>query len=115
MKNCTETKRDGNVFCDFHIGSLAKFPTFLEALDFERTGAANAPTNHRLHQETQVVVNDHIKVNIEQTAKGARVTVTYDRSDHDIQEAVNGAVQTYETTIEELNQRGMKVDDSKSS
>jgi len=58
------------------------------------------------------VVNDHIKVNIEQTSKGARVTVTYDRSDHSIDEAVLGAINTYEQTIEELKQRGMKVDEA---
>ena len=60
--------------------------------------------------ENSVNIYDHIKVNIEQTTKGARVTVTYDRSDHSIDEAVLGAINTYEQTIEELKQRGMKVD-----
>ncbi len=75
-----------------------------------KSSVAINTTNNYPSEVTQI--NDHIKVNIEQTAKGARVTVTYDRSDHDIQEAVNGAIQAYETTILELKERGLKVDEA---
>jgi uncharacterized protein YdcH (DUF465 family) len=63
-------------------------------------------------ENNNINVYDHIKISIEQTSKGARVTATYDRSDHDIQEAVNGAIQAYETTILELKERGLKVDEA---
>lgn len=62
-------------------------------------------------EQTQVI-NDHIKINIEQSAKGARVTVTYDRSDHDIEVAVMDAILIYETTIKNLKDQGLKVDES---
>lgn len=54
---------------------------------------------------------DHIKVNIEQTAKGARVTITLDRSDHDIDKAVEQAIETYERTLLGLKTHGFKVDE----
>lgn len=62
--------------------------------------------------ETVITTYDHLKVNIEQTAKGARVTVTYDRSDHDIHTAVYNAVTMYKDTISLLQKEGMKVDES---
>lgn len=57
-------------------------------------------------------IYDHIKINIEQTVKGARCTVTYDRSDHKIEQAVTAAVDAYALTIQELKSRELKVDDS---
>ena len=62
--------------------------------------------------QTQVLVNDHIKISIEQTAKGARVTATLDRSDHDIDKAVAQAVETYMHTIDLLKENKMKVDEA---
>ena len=99
---CTNDQVKGSAYCLAHREQLAE-------LGLISDGPA---TNYASAQQ---IINDHIKVNIEQTAKGARVTVTYDRSDHNVEEAVNGAIQAYETTIAELQQRGMKVDDSKSS
>lgn len=58
------------------------------------------------------VIGDHIKIAIEQTVKGARVTATIDRSDHDIDEAVGQAVRTYKETIEHLKEMGLKVDEN---
>jgi hypothetical protein len=62
--------------------------------------------------QTNVGVFDHIKINIEQSAKGARVTVTYDRSDHDIDTAVSKSVETYKKTIQKLKDENMKVDEA---
>lgn len=62
--------------------------------------------------QTNVGVYDHLKINIEQSSKGARVTVTYDRSDHDIDEAVGRAAKLYQDTIEHLKEMNMKVDES---
>lgn len=62
--------------------------------------------------ETTQVISDHIKIGIEQSSKGARVSVTYDRSDHDIEVAVEDAILTYVTTIKNLKEQGMKVDES---
>lgn len=56
--------------------------------------------------------DDHIKINIEQSAKGARVTVTLDRADHDIDSAIDQAVHTYKGTIEALKVENMKVDEA---
>lgn len=61
-------------------------------------------------QKTQVI-NDHIKVNIEQTAKGCRTTVTFDRSDHNIDEAVTKAVELFKKTTDELKKQGVKIDE----
>lgn len=58
-------------------------------------------------------IYDHLKVNIEQTAKGARVTVTYDRSDHDIGKAVQNAVSLYQLTMQELINRKIPLDEVK--
>lgn len=56
-------------------------------------------------------IYDHLKINIEMTAKGfARCTVTYDRSDHNIDEAVNKAVEMYKKTLDTLKDQGLKVD-----
>lgn len=65
-------------------------------------------------QTTQTThsIYDHLKINIEQTAKGARVTVTYDRSDHDLDIAVSKSVELYKKTVEELKANNMKVDES---
>lgn len=62
-------------------------------------------------QKTQMI-NDHIKINIEQSSKGARVTVTYDRSDHVMEAAVNEAVAGYEYTLKLMKDKGLKVDES---
>ena len=62
--------------------------------------------------QTNIGVYDHLKINIEQSAKGARVTVTYDRSDHNIDEAVTKAVETYKKSIEKLKAESMKVDEA---
>jgi len=62
--------------------------------------------------QTNIGVFDHIKINIEQSSKGARVTVTYDRSDHDMVVAVNNAVKLYGATIQELKNNGLKVDEA---
>lgn len=59
-----------------------------------------------------MIINDHIKINIEQSSKGARCTVTYDRSDHNMEDAVNGAVECYLATIKQLKEAGAKVDES---
>ena len=40
---------------------------------------------------------DHLKVKITQGAKGARVEVTIDREDHDIDKAVEQAIEAYQT------------------
>ena len=59
-----------------------------------------------------ITTYDHLKIAIEQTAKGARVTVTYDRSDHDIHTAVFNAVTMYKDTISLLQKENMKVDEA---
>lgn len=56
-------------------------------------------------------IYDHIKINIEQTVKGARVTVTYDRSDHDIDLAVSKSVELYKKTVDTLKTQNLKVDE----
>ena len=53
-----------------------------------------------------------IKLGIEQTAKGVRVTVTLIQVDHQIDVAVQKAVDAYELTIDQLKERGLKVDES---
>lgn len=58
------------------------------------------------------VIGDHIKIVIEQSAKGARVTATLERADHDIDEAVYQAVRTYRETIIRLKEMGLKVDEN---
>lgn len=55
-------------------------------------------------------IYDHLKINIEQSAKGARVTITYDRSDHDIVKAVDNAVELYIKICKKLEEEKAKVD-----
>lgn len=68
-------------------------------------------TTSALPQITESIY-DHIKINIEQTAKGARVTVTYDRSDHALEIAIPKSVEIYRKTIEELKAQNLKVDEA---
>ncbi len=70
-------------------------------------------TNTRTSSETIIMptsIYDHLKINIEKTSKGARVSVTYDRSDHEIDKAVDEAVDLYQKTIAELEKRGLQVE-----
>lgn len=62
--------------------------------------------------ETVLTTYDHLKINISMTSKGARVEVTYDRSDHDIHTAVFNAVTMYKDTISLLQKENMKVDEA---
>lgn len=55
-------------------------------------------------------VKDHVKVSIAQTANGARVSVTIDRDDHNIDEAVKQAIVTYKKTIRKLVAEGIRVE-----
>lgn len=55
---------------------------------------------------------DHIKIGIEQSAKGARVTISLDRADHDIEKAITQSVNAYQGAIGELKSRGLKVDEN---
>ncbi|MDN5844735.1 MAG: hypothetical protein L0H53_00500 [Candidatus Nitrosocosmicus sp.] len=64
------------------------------------------------NNEIQNTIYDHLKITIEQTSKGARVSITYDRSDHDIDKAVSKSVEIYKKTIEKLKAESMKVDES---
>lgn len=68
---------------------------------------SNSTPNYITHNS----INDHIKINIEQSAKGARVIVTLDRSDHDINKAVEQAIEIYQKSIQGLKNRSLKVDD----
>lgn len=54
---------------------------------------------------------NHIKINIEQSAKGARVTVTLDREDHEIDKAIDQAVNAYIGTIDKLKELDLRVDE----
>ena len=62
--------------------------------------------------ETVLTTYDHLKINISMTSKGARVEVTFDRSDHDIHTAVFNAVTMYKDTISLLQKENMKVDEA---
>ena len=62
--------------------------------------------------ETVLTTYDHLKINISMTSKGARVEVTYDRSDHDIHTAIFNAVTMYKDTISLLQKENMKVDEA---
>jgi len=62
------------------------------------------------NSEQLFYIKDHIQVKIDQTAKGARVTVTVDRSDHDIGSAVSQAIQVYESSIKGLEEKSLLVD-----
>lgn len=53
---------------------------------------------------------DHLKVKITQGAKGARVEVTIDREDHDIDKAVEQAIEAYQQTIYGLKTKSLTVD-----
>ena len=55
---------------------------------------------------------DHIKIHIAQSAKGARVEVTIDREDHDINSAVAQGVEAYKKSIQKLKDENMKVDEA---
>ena len=57
-------------------------------------------------------VKDHIKIHIAQSAKGARVEVTIDREDHDIDTAVKQAVEAYKKSIEKAKSENLKVDEA---
>lgn len=57
-------------------------------------------------------IKDHIKIHVAQSAKGARVEVTIDREDHDIETAVNQAVDAYKKSIAKLKDESMKVDEA---
>jgi hypothetical protein len=67
-----------------------------------------------MENNSGIIINnetyDHLKINIEQSSKGSRVTVTYDRSDHNIDEAVLKAVEMYKKTLETLRTQGLKID-----
>ena len=63
-----------------------------------------------MSDENNISIYDHLKINIEQSVKGSRVTVTYDRSDHNIDEAVLKAVEMYKKTLDTLKSQGLKVD-----
>lgn len=67
---------------------------------------------HSEQNETMTSIYDHLKINIEQTAKGARINVTLDRSDHDIEKAITQAVATYKETLNRLKETGLKIDES---
>lgn len=58
-------------------------------------------------------VKDHIKIKISQTAKGARIEVTLDREDHNIDLAVQQAVEIYKKSIEKCESENLKVEDYK--
>lgn len=89
IDGCTDPCYEDSIFCQLH-------------------GMAFKNSN----QETVVTTYDHLKINIEQTAKGARVTVTYDRSDHDLTNASAHAVELYKMTIGMLEHEGLKVDEA---
>lgn len=90
---CKNEREAGSFYCQFHTyGGFATTPV--------------RPT------EESRIISDHIKINIEQSAKGARVTVTYDRSDHDLEVAVHDAVVLYKSTLAELKNELLKVDES---
>lgn len=55
-------------------------------------------------------LSNHLKVSIAQTANGARVSVTVDREDHNIDEAVKQSVLLYKKTIRKLVSNGIKVE-----
>lgn len=63
-----------------------------------------------MSDEINTSIYDHLKINVEMSSKGARVNVTYDRSDHNIDEAVNKAVEMYKKTLDTLKSQGLKVD-----
>ena len=105
---CLELRERDSFYCAEHRGGPPNNKGTKNG--YPESSVAINTTNNYPSEVTQI--NDHIKVNIEQTAKGARVTVTYDRSDHNVEEAVNGAIQAYETTILELKERGLKVDEA---
>ena len=90
MYGCLEMRKQGSWYCDEHSVKVKGLGT---------------------NEETTRVISDHIKINIEQTAKGARCTVTYDRSDHDMAKAISAAVDGYIATIAELKEQGAKVDE----
>ncbi|MDN5844745.1 MAG: hypothetical protein L0H53_00550 [Candidatus Nitrosocosmicus sp.] len=67
-------------------------------------------TSHENNMMTSIY--DHLKISILQSSKGARVEVTYDRSDHDLDIAVSKSVELYKKTIEALKTQNLKVDDN---
>ena len=91
MYGCHKERLSGLFYCEDHVDSQ--------------------PSTKGQEPERVESVYDHIKINIEQSAKGARVTVTYDRSDHDIEVAVEDAILTYVQTIKNLKEQGLKVDE----
>ena len=104
MYGCLEMRKQGSWYCQEHTVTHTKKP--------EPQGPVWNITKNITHPEKQVIISDHIKINIEQTAKGARCTVTYDRSDHDMAKAISAAVDGYIATIAELKEQGAKVDES---
>lgn len=56
-------------------------------------------------------INDHIKIHIAQSSKGARVEVTIDREDHDIDKAVEQGIEAYEKSLQGLIKKDLKVDE----
>ena len=108
MGGCEQpTKYIDTNFCVFHTQELT------------RLGLLNSDTHEvKIHNEdTTTIISDHLKVSIEQTAKGARVSVTYDRSDHDIDTAVKDAIKAYKKTVLGMNREhlflepAMELDD----
>ena len=58
----------------------------------------------------EILERDHIKLSISQTANGARISVTIDRDDHNIDEAVKQAIVAYKKTIRKLVAEGIRVE-----
>lgn len=51
--------------------------------------------------------HNYIKINLESTAKGTRVSVVYDRADHDQDKAIEESIAIYKRTIEKLDKEGL--------
>lgn len=88
MYGCQELRTANSYYCNEHTVKKLQEPERMES------------------------VYDHIKINIEQSAKGVRCTVTLDRSDHNIDEAIRQAVATYRGTLYALKSESIKVDES---
>jgi len=76
-------------------------------------GAKDISENHDaiMNNRDLYSINDHIKIHIAQSAKGARVEVTIDREDHDIDKAVEQGIEAYEKSLQGLIKKNLKVDE----
>ena len=88
---CYEPRQSGSYYCVYHTS---------ERLDVK----AVRPSYSNQEMDT-------IKIGIEQSAKGARVTISLLQTDHDIDTAVKKAVAAYKQTLVDLKAQELKVDE----